>query len=246
MKNKFVFLFGITLLAVTAGNPAKSNLSGFCESLSKRIPPIQNQLADMLNKLEQRGADRKTNLNESWTNYQNALNNQQNKQNKDFSADADKLNQRAKTDAEKTAVSAFIRAIHTAITTRRLAVKTALDVFHGAVTAAMESNKAAVLSSIKGSADALTIAFNKAEADCASGSIQQKIRTNLISAMQSAKSSFVSARSKDDISSQMKQLVTAKNAALEKAHQDFRAAVIAARDTLKAILGSSNSTSTQP
>lgn len=246
MKNKFVFLFGITLLAVTAGNPAKSNLSGFCESLSKRVSPIQNQLADMLSKLEQRGIDRKTNLDKSWTNYQNALNNQQNKQDKDFSADADKLNQRAKTDAEKAAVSAFIQAIHAAITTRRLAVKTALDVFHSAVTAAAESNKAAVLSSIRSSADALTAALNKAKDNCASGSIQQTIRTDLISAMQSAKSSFASARNKDDISSQMKQLVTVKNAALEKAHQDFRAAVIVAKDTLKAILGSSNSTSTQP
>jgi len=252
-KNRIVSLLGAGMLAMaalapsfagaesrgvaTGTVPTRPRSAGFCSALSQRASSMKQQLSDMASKLEQRKTERESNLQDKWNNYLNGIKNKEDGQDQRLAAESQKLNDNATSTAEQAAVAAFTQSMRVALTARRTAVATALDTFHKGVVAVASSKDSNVANALKSASNALDSAIQKAQADCTAGKSAQTVRTQLMSVMQSLQSSFASARQKDDMSSEMKQLVAAKNAAIKKAQDDFKAAVIAARDALKAALG---------
>ncbi len=262
MKKKIVSALGGILLAMTVLTPTFAwaqarptstapASGGFCSAFSGRVSSMRERLSDMLNKLGERKTDRKDNLERRWNDYLNDLKGRHDRQDRELSLSVDRLNERATTDIQRAAVTAFRSAMQAALSARRTAVAAALKAFHDGVAAALEAKKSGLANALEGAADEITVAGEKAKADCAKAGITsleiKTIRTAFMSAVQSARSSFNSARKQDDLSAQMKQLTATKNAALKKAHEDFRAAATASRDALKATLGkTSTSTPSAP
>ena len=254
IKNKFVSLLGGSLFVTTSFMPIFAGAQmrnekmaststrpaaggGFCNAITERVSSMQKQFSDMKGKLGERKTDRKDNLEKRWGDYLNNLNGGHDKQARELSGSVEKLNKRATTDIQKAAVEIFRQAMQAALAARKTAVAASLKTFHDGVAAALEAKKSSLANALKTATDAITAAGDKAKADCASGADAKTVRTAFMSGVQSARSNFNSARKQDDMSSQMKQLTAAKNAALKKRQDDFHTAVVAARDALKGALG---------
>jgi len=260
MKNKIILTSGLFLaLMATMINPGLSEArvfgihegsstptttqiqtARFCEILSHRASIIEKQLATIQNKIQERKADQKNRLEDQWNDYIARMNNQNDFLSKLASLDVEKLNQYATTTQEKAAVSAFQSAIQSAIETRKVAIETALNTFHQGVLALLSTTTPET--AIANASNTIAAVIQQAQQDCSSTSNQAITRANFIKQMQTIMEQIRAMYSRHDLnrSSQMKALVDAKNAAIKKAQEDFRAALIAAKDNLESALSQNN------
>lgn len=260
MKNKIILTSGLFLaLMATMINPGLSEArvfgiqegsstptttqiqtARFCEILSHRASITEKQLATIQNKIQERKADQKNRLEDQWNDYMARMNNQNDFLSKLASLDVEKLNQYATTTQEKAAVSAFQSAIQSAIETRKVAIETALNTFHQGVLALLSTTTPET--AIANASNTIAAVIQQAQQDCSSTSNQAITRANFIKQMQTIMEQIRAMYSRDDLnrSSQMKALVDAKNAAIKKAQEDFRAALIAAKNNLESALSQNN------
>ena len=260
MKNKIILTSGLFLaLMATMINPGLSEArvfgiqegsstptttqiqtARFCEILSHRASIIEKQLATIQNKIQERKADQKNRLEDQWNDYMARMNNQNDFLSKLAPLDVEKLNQYATTTQEKAAVSAFQSAIQSAIETRKVAIETALNTFHQGVLALLSTTTPET--AIANASNTIAAVIQQAQQDCSSTSNQAITRANFIKQMQTIMEQIRAMYSRDDLnrSSQMKALVDAKNAAIKKAQEDFRAALIAAKNNLESALSQNN------
>jgi len=148
------------------------------------------------------------------------------------------LNGLADTDAEKAAVTAFQNAVDQAVDARIASVKTANDVFQKGLDAAIASRKTQADAITRKYADAVKAAIAKAEADCAANQTQATVRSMLTSALQKARTQFMTDRQTIvKIDATVKTLVDARGRSVQKARQDFVTGIQKAREDLRSAFG---------
>ena len=141
------------------------------------------------------------------------------------------------------AVAAFKTAMAAAWKTRNAAIDAADKAYRAGLEKLIADKKTAVENASLAFKTAVSAAFTKAKADCASGVSADTVMTNLRASLKAAQDKFQADRKAvDAIGGKVKALVTTRQAAIEKAKSDFKAAAEKARADLKAALGTSKPT----
>lgn len=147
-----------------------------------------------------------------------------------------KLEEKAQTDAQKQAVETFKNAVNSAVQARRTAIDAAVQTFRQAIDQAIANRKSSADSAVSVFKNSVHTALEKAKTDCSNGITPATVRTNLRNELQTAKDKLNSDRQAiekmnvDDLAHQ-------KNEAIKKAMDDFKVAIEAAREALKAAFG---------
>jgi hypothetical protein len=133
------------------------------------------------------------------------------------------------------AIAAFKTSMEAAWKTRDAAIAAADKTFRDGLDALVAAKKTAVESAAQAYKSAASAAFTKAQADCAAGVAPATVLTTLRASLKTAQDTFKSDRQAiDKIGEKVKALVTARQAAIQKANADFKAAADAARTAVKA------------
>lgn len=143
---------------------------------------------------------------------------------------------------DTSAVAAFKASMEAAWVARDAAIDAADKVFRDGLDALLVSRQASVENATLAYKTAAAAAFAKAESDCASGVPIGTVLSGLRASLKAAQDKFRADRqSIDKIGEKVKALVTARQAAVEKAKADFKAAAEKAREAFKAALGATMS-----
>jgi hypothetical protein len=210
----------------------------FCTQLSKR--PAAQRFAAQLQQKEQNLARRRTEFQGAVQGTRNGrdakLDAMRNTQDKKRTEAATRLMGKARNDAQKAAVSAFDAAIAAALTTRREAVNAANAAFRKGLDEARISRKTAVDAAVKTFKEAVTAAEAKAKTDCAAdGADAAKIREAMTASISAARRQMQTAvQAAEKVGSQVSDLTKTRNDALRAAQDAFKTAVEKARNDFKA------------
>jgi len=230
-----LFVPGLASAAVSP-NDVRGNL--LCSQLSTLATNVEQRLGETKSQLDAMRSRRDAMLTKLRGDRQDTL------ENKKMQADAARqqhivtLNGLADTDAQKAAVTAFQNAVDQAVNARIASVKTANDVFQKGLDAAIAARKTQADTITRKYADAVKAAIAKAEADCAANQTQATVRSTLTSALQKARTQFMTDRQTIvKIDTTVKTLVDARGRTVQKARQDFVAAIQKAREDLRSAFG---------
>lgn len=259
MKANFKFLFslflifflvGIVIAPVYAVTPRQSKLlsqnastspsdnSNFCNKLDDLSSRIDQNLDQKEKWLEEKRTDRSVNLTKRRANRDEKL-----KQFRDnWVENQDKLYKRleekAITTEQKEAVAAFKVKIETAVQVRQAAIDSAITTYRDSLDTLFVERKNAVDKAKADHRAAISEIFQKAETDCASGlspvTIKAEVKENLSKAQNSYRADVVSIEKSAD---KVKDLADARKEAVNKAVEDFKATLNAAKIELKAAFG---------
>ena len=148
-----------------------------------------------------------------------------------------KLSDRASTTEAKARVTAFIAEIDMAVAARKTAVDAAVATYRNGINSEVASRQTLVdqyAATFKSETDA---ALTKAKTDCAGTVTPKMVRTTYVASMKAAreklKTSIAAIEKRKDA---VQPLADARKAAVEKAIIDFKTAVTAAKEKLKAAL----------
>lgn len=159
----------------------------------------------------------------------------------------EKLDGSSTTDAQKAAVAAFKATIEAAIKTRRAAVDSALEAFRKGMEALVKEHQDSVKAAINNLKTAGDAAYAKAKADCEAGVDPATVKAELKTALDAARATFqTEMKNRDKSKEEVAALIKARNEAIKKAVDDFKAAAEKARQTLKTALGTTTTTPTTP
>jgi len=240
----FTAVLSVALAQGQGTSTAKSG-AGFCSSLTERVSNIEQKISNQIGKLGEAESAREARLNDRWDKFVSDREAARVRQDANLAARIAKLDLTVATDTTKEAVAAFQSDVKSALSAKRDAINAAVNTFHEGVTSLLEMRKTAVEAAFTAREDAFHAAVSKAKDDCAAGVSAGTIRTTLVAALKDAQSKFAAARKANtDFSVKMKTLVAAKKVALDKAQNDFKAALTSAKAALKAVLGESKATST--
>jgi len=147
-----------------------------------------------------------------------------------------KLEEKAVTDAQKQAIANFKIAVNTAVIVRRTAVDTAIKTYRDAAKQLIDSRKTAVDGIIGAFKTTVQSAVDKAKADCVAGIDAKTIKADFNVSIKAAKDKFKSDQYQIKKFMQLLQdLSKTRNEAIQKAHQDFVAAMDKAKKDLKTV-----------
>jgi len=147
-----------------------------------------------------------------------------------------KLEESAVTDEQKKAVDDFEAAVKAALALRRSAVDSAMNNFREGVKNAIGKRKTDADQSIAEFDAERQSSFQKAQTACASGANAQAASKALHAYLQAAKTKLhASMKSLENVGNTVSQLAAARKQAVEKAHDDFKAAMEKARVDLKKV-----------
>jgi hypothetical protein len=189
------------------------------KKLSERKNP-KDRFANWQEKIGQRDADL-TGLRSKWD--------------ENRAAQFAKLEEKASTDAQKQAVSEFETSVKAAISARRAAIDVAIATFREGVKNLISQRSEDVSSGFTAFSDAVKAAFDKAISDCKGTSPDAaSIRTTLRSSIQEARTKFQQDRQNaPKVGGNIQSLIDARRAAVQKAMDNFKAAMETARANLK-------------
>jgi gas vesicle protein len=145
---------------------------------------------------------------------------------------------RAKTTEQKKAILAFEKEINAAVSARRSAVDDAISRFRKGIKSAIDARKSAITEAISDFKEAIDDAVEKAENDCQNGTALASVRQVLRTSFQNARVKLqTDKQSIEKLGPNVQTLVATRQKAVQKAVEDFRAAVEKARNNLKNALG---------
>lgn len=147
---------------------------------------------------------------------------------------------KAVTTEQKQAVTEFQTAVQNAINTRQTAVDAARLVYRTGVDKIVTDRKVVVDNALIKMKTAIEALVAKAKVDCADVAILDKtvVRTTFKNAIKTVREEYkVSLKNLAKIGDVNKPLLEARNVAFEKAHNDFKLALEAAKTTLQTKLG---------
>jgi hypothetical protein len=149
-----------------------------------------------------------------------------------------KLEATVETEEQKNALIAFKAAMETAMTARKASVDAAQKAFQEGLDKVVADRKASSDAIVASFRAAVKAAFAAAKADCAAKTDPETVKENLKAALEAARQKFQTDR--NALAKQgdaVKVLVETRQAAFQKAHDDFKAAAEKARDELKTAFG---------
>jgi len=224
----------------TGSGTSTNQGSNACERISKLAVMMQSRLDDERGKLLARRDERTSKLADRRAGEQARLADRRDKWESHWEDLIGRLEANGATNTA--AIAAFKTAMEAAWKARNAAIDAADKAFRDGLDKLIADKKTAVENASLAFKTAASAAFSKAKADCASGVSATTVMANLRSALKAAQDKFKSDRqSIDKIGDKVKALVTARQAAVEKAKADFKAAAEKARADLKAALGSTKS-----
>lgn len=220
--------------------------ANLCTRIEAQVAKMVSNVSDNVQKVERNRVERESRIGDAWNKFDGERETNRNREDENLTARFSMLDGTAKNDGQSQAIKTFETSVRSALEAKRTAIDAALKAFHDGVQSLLDSRKATVSSSLATMQAAFKAAGDKVTADCAAGVAPKTVRTTFIAAVQAARKNYEAARKgQDDFSAQMKTLVSAKQAAFQKAQTDFKTAMNQARDALKAALGeNSNATST--
>lgn len=149
-----------------------------------------------------------------------------------------RLNARATNAEQAAAVAEFEKAVKEAMAKRRAAVSAAHQAFIKGVQDAVTARRQALAASATTYYSAIGTAIDQAVANCDAGTDPSTVKSELQTAIRSAKEDFREARaSTAKVGPNVSELTKVRREAVQKARDEFKATVEAARDKLKEILG---------
>lgn len=149
----------------------------------------------------------------------------------------DKLRAKATTEVQKAAVEKFIAAVTAANKVRQAAVDAAVKAFQEAVDKPTLARRTALIPVLNTYYTAVKAAITKAKAACAAAGDSTTVRNTFVAELKAARAKMQTEKQAlDKLETTVKDLSTAKKAALTKAQNDFKAAVEAAKAELKLVM----------
>jgi len=226
-----VLLVGLILPpagAQVAGSPSPTPTSqgkNRCELFLSVSAKIGQQVASYTNKLKDKRDEIATKLKERQTERVANKTEVRAKWDANRADHFAKLQELAQTDAQKQVILKFKQTVSAAIAAHRAAIDAANRTFEDAVKQANLSRKTSLDSAVTTFKNAVKAVYEKAQADCAAGTDTKTVRTNLKTALQSARDTLNASRQSIEAAKSMQSLIDAHKAAIKKANDDFKAAV---------------------
>jgi len=246
MKTNYKKIFivaALTTLVIPLLGLAQVQKDKLCERLSEKGAKIIEKISGLDAKLDEKRAEGLSKIAERQANHDEKYAANRKKWDENRQEQFAKLEERAQTDSQKQAIAQFKLAMTAAINTRRSAVDTAIQAFRSGLQNAIISRKSAADAAVATLISSINSAIEKAKTDCASGVDPKVVRENLAAGIKAARDKFISDKQDiEKLSDSVHLLVTARRQAVEKAHNDFKAAAEQARTSLKAVLGSPSPT----
>ncbi|MEK7575561.1 MAG: hypothetical protein AAB491_00530 [Patescibacteria group bacterium] len=209
--------------------------TAFCLKISDTLTNIENRTDEREAKIKERIGARQSNIDERREKRDDRLAEFRQKRDENRNEHFQKLMEKAQTDAQKQAVIQFQIDINNAITARKTAIDKAISDFRQSIDNAISSRKVSVDSLVSTYKNSIKEDFNKAKTDCDNGVATSEIRTTLRASLKGLREKFENDRKNlDKVNDSIDSLITAKKAAFEKAISDFKTAVQAAKEKLKA------------
>lgn len=214
------------VLALQQAPVGNAGGTAFCTTLPTKIDAVVTKLAANKQKVQTAWSNQDTKLTEaaSATNAKvaDARTKAAAARQKEFAA----LEAKATTDEQKQAVKTYEAAVQQAVTKRQAAYDAARQAFRDGVKSAITTHRTIETSQVTAFLTSASQAANTAKTECADGSATAATRTTLLQSLKTARQTFVSQR-KDDakVSTQIKALITTRNAAFEQANADFKTAL---------------------
>lgn len=222
----------------TGGTASGENPANFCSRLLEVKSKVNGGLADRTTKLAEARTARDGKLDAGQADRDAKLADTRAKADANRQDHYAKLLEKADTDAKKQAVQTFRTAVEAAVAARRAAIDEAIKTFRQGVDGAITARKAAVDTAVNTFTASVNAATAKADTDCAGKVAPRTARETFQASLRAAREKLRTGRQalekRKDVVTPLR---TERKAAVDKAIADFKAAVEAAKNTLKAALG---------
>jgi hypothetical protein len=226
-----------------AGNgvsrPDKTVIQGnktekICNNFENAYSKIGQKMSETGKNIASKRQERLQNFTQKETELKTKLEAKRAEIDTNFAAHIEKMTGLAKTDEAKTAVAKFQTAVKTAMQTRRNSVDATRTAFQAQVQSRIGERKAAVDSLVSEYQNAIKAAFDKAKADCASGGDAATVRNTLRESLRAAKEKMQTEKQNmEKVKTELQAEIKTRNDAIQKADQDFKAALEAAKTELQ-------------
>jgi hypothetical protein len=244
--SKYVRLSAISLTVVSMSLSMSTSIvsatpkeSTFCTNLTTSISKVNTNIDNLKSKLVTSQATRNQAIVNDHTKWDQQLKDYRTKWDQQRQDNFTKLEARAKTVSQTSAIKIYETAILNAVNTRRSANDTARATYRSGVDNALLSQQ----NIVSGQAATFSASVINAEATAQKGcqatpTNGPSLRTSYQASMKSARETYTTARKADgNISSQIKQLATTRDASFQANDAVFKIAVSSARDALKVAFG---------
>lgn len=204
-----------------------------CERIADLATKMQGRLDDGRSKLQARRDDRDAKLTANRADWEAKLAARREKWESDFHDLIVRLEGDAATGTP--AIAAYQAAMGAAWKARNASIDAANKAFRDGLDKLVTDKKTAVLNASLAFKASVSVAFAKAESDCASGAKPAKLLTDLRPALKAAQDKFLNDRKTiDKLGTKVGDLAKARQGQIEKAIADFKAAAEKARAAFKA------------
>lgn len=223
-----------------AGQMRNRTQGNFCEKIGDLNGNIVDRISSRISDVDSRIRDREQNWEDNESQVDSKVEKFRSERDSNIEAHFKSLEDRATTDDQKKAVATFEETVRKAVETRRDAIDSARETFQSGVKDAIAARDKALEDAMMAFKDSVSAAVEKAKSDCSGSTSPQQIRTALRNSIQAAHEKFVSDRQLQKVGPQVEALAKTRNAAVQKAMTDFKAALLAATTELKKAFPDSN------
>lgn len=208
----------------------------FCSRLATMNTAKDMKTIELERKLSARRGEQGDKIIKNKIDNENALMQKRAEQNTKRLAGYEKLLSHATADEQKAAVEKFQSTVEAIVVARRAAVDAAIAIYRSGMDKLISDRKASMDAALVTYKAAIKAAEQKAATDCVAGIDPVTVRMNLKNAAGTARAAYKSERETlTKISDQVQTLGDARKAAFEKALNDLKIALEAAKNELKAV-----------
>ena len=212
--------------AISAEHDQKALKANFCTQFSTKSGNLKKRLADQQAKISKAKQERTTKLAQKQADRDDRLTTKRAQADERRAEQFAKLDGKAITEAQKAAIVAFQESIQTAIAARKAAVDAAMKTFRDGLAAFVTTHQTSVQNITTAYQAAVDAANAKAKNDCADGVAPATVRADFTATMKTAKDKMQTDRKAlEKLGSQAESLAKTRNAAVQKAMDDFKAAL---------------------
>lgn len=236
---KIAIVIGILvpIVMIAQSNNSQAGKS-ICSKISDSSSRTMQRITEKWGRVEGKRAEITNRIQARWQERDSRLLEKQDKWNTNRAQHFQKLRERFQEGEKKQAVIDFQETISEAVANRRAAI-TEVTINYRQDVQQMKANRQASIDGLKNEFDnAVTVAFEEAEADCNDdlnpGTVRQNLRNDLTAAKEKYHNDY---QEIEEISITMDQLIVDRKAAFEEAIQDFKDAMEEAKNEFKAIIG---------
>lgn len=246
--NRRVQRSGLVSLTLTAAVVALLPLSAsaapnFCTNLSTTTVTINSKISDLNSKLTAAQSNRTTQLSTNRAKWDAAIVANRAKWDANRQTEYTELQAKATTDAEKSAVNTYITSLQTAIQSHRGANNAARATFRSGEDNLISQHQKIVNDQVSVFTANVDGAETTANTSCQTAKpANETIRASFVGSLKTARETYRSDRTSDSaVSAQIKQLASARTAAIQNNDATFKSAADQARTALKAAFGDKSS-----